>query len=527
MSAQPISRRAFVGTAAAASVAAAVPASALADDAWDEEHDVVIVGSGAAGLVAAVSACEADPEADVCVLESLSVWGGNSILNQGNYGACQTDVQIAAGKEDERFRDDNPDLYFAEKCKLGDYRMDPALTRVFADNALDGYLWLNGLGCTWNKAAMYDEEIVAPTNDAGRRFHLQFNSSFVDGRWIGCQTKGRHHKGAAYGEYTGGQAPMHALYDAATAGGVAIELDSKVVSIVREGFLEGGVLGVETADGRRIRARRGVVLAAGGYSANIELCRMYDPRIPASAKNTGCPGVDGTALIAAVDAGASTRGLDFVQVTYQEGANSLTARPLFAKTGSYINVDWQGARFWMETENKAAYRDAKTTLLHELGLETWWSVSDSAAAERLGLAEEKIQQSVDAGTTLRADTLEELAGLMGVPADGLVAGVERWNHLVEQGEDEDFGQAPEYMHEISAAPFYAEERCLYVHSTPGGVCIDTQARVLDRRGEVIPGLYAAGEVTGGVHGTERNGGCSWTDCTVFGRIAGAQAVTGA
>lgn len=496
-----------------------------ASEEWDENYDVIIVGSGAAGFSAAVEAIANDSNATIVMLESMSTWGGNSILNQGNYGACLTDVQIAAGKEDILYKDDSPDLYFAEKCKLGDYRMDTKLTRIFVDNCLDGYHWLNDLGVTYTSAAMYDEAIPAPTSPQGQQLHLQFNPKFENGSWIGCQTKGRHHKGAEYKSFTSGAAGMNALYDAAVASdNFTLKTGSAITTIVREGVLSGKAIGVATKDGLRIKANRGIVLAAGGYSGNIDLCRMYDPRIPESASNTGCSGVDGSCLIAAVDAGANTRGLDFIQHTFQESARTVTKMPLFKKTGTYINVDWNGQRFWKETENKAAFRDARVSLLHELGIETWWSIADSAAAESLKLEADAIEKSIEANVTYRADSLEELAEAIGISADNLKATVERWNSFVANGEDEDFGQSADYLRSITTPPFYAEERRFYIHSTPGGICIDENTQVIDRHGALIPGLYAAGEITGGVHGTERNGGCSWTDCVVFGRIAGRHSV---
>jgi fumarate reductase flavoprotein subunit len=134
-----------------------------------------------------------------------------------------------------------------------------------------------------------------------------------------------------------------------------------------------------------------------------------------------------------------------------------------------------------------------------------------------------LQKAIDDGLVFRADNLNGIADIIGVPAANLIESVDRYNGFVDAGVDEDFGQEKRHLHRIDAPPYYAEKRAYYIHSTPGGLRINENTQVIDRHDSVIPRLYAAGEVTGGVHGTERNGGCSWTDCVVFGRIAGANA----
>jgi fumarate reductase flavoprotein subunit len=495
---------------------------------WAEEYDVIIVGSGAAGFASALSVLQEDATASVVVYEQLDMIGGNSALNRGNYGACGTDIQIKQGEDDEAFRDDNPDLYFSEKCKLGDYRMDPKLTRIFADNSLDGYHWLNNLGVSFQKVGMYDEPVPLPENPQGLKLHMCFNADFKDGTWIGPQTKGRHHKSATYQGVTGGNAAIGAMQDAANVlGDLSVVTGTKVTGIIREKGLSGEVLGVfiqKQGDVEQaIQAKRAVIITAGGFSANTEMVTKHDPRVPVDAINTGCAGVDGSAIIAAQDIGADVRGMDFIQHTFELSGTDKTAAPLFLKRGEYINVDGSGKRFWTEMENKATFRDGRVTLLHELGHNSWWSVTDTAAAERLKLSEEDLNKAIDAGLVFKAETVEDLASVIGVPSAVLVETVNRWNGFVDAGVDEDFGQEKRYLHRVDQAPFYAESRCYYIHSTPGGLRITEKTEVVDRVGDVIPRLFAAGEVTGGVHGTERNGGCSWTDCVVFGRIAGAQA----
>lgn len=531
-----LSRRSFIATAGAGigAMAAASLLSGCSSDqkaadntqAWDEEYDIVIVGSGGAGFASALSAKETSADVSIAIYERLPVIGGNSALSSGNYGAAGTDIQKKQGETDDLYKDDSPDLYFKEKCKLGGYRSKPELTRIFADQALDGFNWLNGLGVTFQKAAMYDEAIPAPENVQGLSFKFGYNPEFKDGMWLGCQTKGRHHKSATYGDLKGGSATIQAMSDAAQKfGGIDVVTNAQVTKLIREEQLSGEVLGVEVAMGnsvKRVKARKGVVLAAGGFSANTEMCHKFDPRISLESTNTGCSGVDGQALIMAQDIGADTQGMDFIQPTFEDSYNDCTQGVIFNKRGSYISIGHDGKRFWKETENKSTFRDARLERLYELGYYWWWNIADAASLERMSPDSDEFELLKEIGNTIECQTVEELASVMDVPANVLQETIDRWNGFCDAGVDEDFGQEKAYLNKIATPPFYAESRCYNRHSTPGGLCITEKTEVIDRNTQIIPRLYAVGEITGGVHGSERNGGCSWTENVVFGRIAGRE-----
>ncbi|WP_417142911.1 FAD-dependent oxidoreductase [Raoultibacter massiliensis] len=532
-----LSRRGFIATAgigigalAATTVLASCSSDqkTTADDrqVWDEEYDIVIVGSGGAGFACALSAKETDGDVSIAIYERLPMIGGNSALSSGNYGVAGTDIQKKQGETDELYKDDSPDLYFKEKRKLGGYRSKPELTRIFVDQALDGFNWLNGLGVSFQKAAMYDEAIPAPENVQGLAFKFGYNPEFKDGMWLGCQTKGRHHKSATYGDLKGGSATIQAMSDAANEfGGIDVVTNAQVTEIIREEQLSGEVLGVVIAQGdstKRVKARKGVVLAAGGFSANTEMCHKFDPRISLDSTNTGCAGVDGQALLMAQDIGADTQGMDFIQPTFEDSYNDSTQGVIFNKRGAFISIGHDGKRFWKETENKSTFRDARLDRLYELGYYWWWNVADSASLKRMDPDPEEFEMLKEIGNTIECQTVDELAAAMGVPAEVLQESLDRWNGFCDAGVDEDFGQESAYLNKVIEPPFYAESRCYNRHSTPGGLCINERTEVLDRATQVIPRLYAIGEITGGVHGSERNGGCSWTENVVFGRIAGKE-----
>lgn len=524
---------AAVGAAAVAGASAlggcggAAPASASnVPSKWDQEFDVVVVGSGAAGFAAAITA--ADAGASVVLLEKLPYVGGNSALSGGNYGAPGTDLQLKQGETDEAFRDDSVDLYYNEKRKLGCYRSDPKLTRIFAEQALDGYKWLQSMGIVWNVVGTYETPIYMPKTPQAMHLSSLYNVDFTTGKWIGTMTKGRHHKGSVYKEFESGQANIAAMHDTAKAKGVNIMTEMAMTEIIREQPLAGDVLGVRVDDLKNgkevtIRAKKGVVMAAGGFSANGEWCARLDSRLNPKGPNTGVPGVTGEALIAAIDIGADTMNMDFVQIRMARNGISYGSPLLLNKTGTYIDIDPDGKRFWKEMGDIVAFRYARLTELYERGFDRWWSISDSDALEANKVKPEALEESLKEGSTVKAETLEELAEIVKAPVDTLAATLKRYNEMVEKGVDDDFGQDVEYLtHKIEKAPFYAVPRTVYRQHTCGGVRITEKAEIVDRRGKVIPRIYAAGEFLGGVHGVERNGGCGWTECIVFGRIAGAQ-----
>ena len=523
---------AFAAVATLGRPAASQTTSGPAATKWDRETDVIIVGSGAAGLSAAVEA--ADGKAQVIVLEKMPAVGGCSRVSGGNYGSYNTPVQQkAAEKDPKRFANDSPDLYCKEKLFLGGYLNDPALVRIFADHALDGYNWLTGLGFTHDGIRFYSSlgPNPMPQNPKAMYLNMLWNTPFTNGAWEGPFSKGRHHTGGKYLNFINGEAGVMCLADNARKRGVQVLTQMEVLEIVRTGGLSGEVLGVKVKDMAQnaeifIRAKRGVVLAAGGFTANGKMCNRYDPRLNPAVRGSGAAspgaagaGCTGEALLAAMDIGADAALMHMQQlrmsgsaVAYSGPGSTLVAE----KDGTYIDVDPQGNRFWMEGGDQAVYREARLTVLHEKGFHQWWGICDSKGANRA-----YIRGAIEAKSALVADTLPQLAAIINVPATNLVETVSRYNKFVDQNSDEDFGQFKENLKQrIEAGPFYAMPKTYYRHHSLGGLRINVSSQVLDRRDRVIPRLYAAGEITGNVHGWERNGGCGWTDCVVFGRIAG-------
>lgn len=301
-------------------------------------------------------------------------------------------------------------------------------------------------------------------------------------------------------------------------------MNTKLVRIIREDFYSGRTLGIEAASKGKpifIRATRGVVLAAGGFSANPQLRALHDPRMLTltTTNNTACS--TGEVMLAANEAGAYLLGCDYVQCNPGYPPGHTKRQALHLDVARYIFVNKQGKRFVSEDARRDVLRDAILDLPEKYG----FAIVDSDGFNSYNqVVRDDAKAGLATGDAFTADTLDELAKKMGVPADALKKTVAAYNSYVEKKSDPDFGKADRNLaFKIEKAPFWAALSGMAVHHTMGGVRINGEAQVIDRQGEVIPGLFAAGEITGGIHGSNRVGGNAILDIHVFGRIAGRNA----
>lgn len=298
-----------------------------------------------------------------------------------------------------------------------------------------------------------------------------------------------------------------------------------VEEIIREKPFEGDVLGVvaKNAKGeiKRIRATRGVVLAAGGFSANKYLRELHDPRV-AGLGTDNLPGATGEVAMAAVRVGGYLVGMDFIQSTPGAPAGKKMKLLLNFNVNGSIYVDKRGARIVNEGARRDVIRDAVLGTPERYA----YTVCDNenfTSYDEVNRA--AIMKGIEAGEAWTAPTIRELAQKMGVDPDGLEKTIKRYNDVyVKNQKDEDFGKtAVNLTKRIDQGPFWACYTGMTVHHTMGGLNTNVKAQVLDWTGAVIPRLYAAGEITGGIHGTNRVGGNAVLDCFVFGQIAGENA----
>ncbi|SET53047.1 fumarate reductase flavoprotein subunit [Natronincola peptidivorans] len=447
--------------------------------------DVVVIGGGGAGLAAAVSAHQNG--AKVIVLEKMPRLGGNTILSGGAFNAAGSPRQVAQGIED------SVELHYTQTFEGGDEQGTPELVRILVENAYPAVEWLESLGMKFN------DEVFTVLGGLWPRAHrpsTPLGTGFID----------------TYQEYINATDDIEVLLD--TEALELIVADGKIAGVMAKG-LKGDVI---------VHANNGVVLATGGFAVNNELLEAYNQSWPSLAgiKSTNHPGATGDGLVMAEAVGANLIGLGDIQLLPLGDPNTGSLAGNIEKgVENRIFVNKSGDRF----VDEGARRDVMTLALMEQQDSFLWVIIDSSdypTGDEKNNFNESMNELVEQGRAFKGDTLEELAAAIDVPAENLVKAVEEFNKAAETGGPDAFGRTL-FERKIEQGPFYAGARMPTVHHTMGGVEINTYAQVLDGNGAVISGLYAAGEVTGGIHGSNRLGGNALADIAVFGRIAGESA----
>ena len=457
------------------------------------ECDVVVIGAGGAGLAAAISAEQNG--ANVIVVEKMPKVGGNTILAGGAVNAVEDRSEFAIKQNDSVY------WHYTQTLSGGDYQGDPELVMTLVENAYDGIQWTKELGMEW-----LGEEAVFTVS--GGLWPRAWKPAMVAGTGF-------------FDTYT-------KYIDKTDKIDLMLNTKAEEILVDDNGTACGIVATGETGNTITINAKS-VVVATGGFSKNVELRMAYDAiwgmldEKVLSTNHEGATG-DGVKMLQALQA-------DFIQM------GNIQLLPLGdPKTGSLsgniehgvdsrIFVNKSGLRYGDE----GGRRDDMTRDLFAQEDAYMWIVMDSdtyPTGDELNNFGETANQLVEAGRAVKADSLEELAALMNVDAENLKATIAEYNEYCIGGSKE--GQADQFGRTlfgapIDNAPFYAGARVPTVHHTMGGVRIDTLCRVYNENGEIIENLYAAGEVTGGIHGTNRLGGNALTDTVVFGRIAGESA----
>ncbi len=500
----------------------AVENNATAEDST-VDADVVVVGAGGAGMTAAITA--AAEGKSVVILESQSMVGGNSVRATGGMNAGKTVYQDenefgeSAGVEKtlktaaEKYADNetitalaktvseqwaayqaNPTGYFdsVELMELdtmigGKGINDPELVETLCANSADAIDWLDEHGITLHNVSSFGGASV-------KRIHRPVNA---EGKTV------------SVGSY---MIPL--LQENCEKAGVKMMLDTTATEILTDA--NGAAVGVKAtgASGETVTVNaKAVVLASGGFGANLDMVVKYKPELK-GFMTTNAPGIQGQGIEMAEAIGAATVDMDQIQIHPTVEANTAALITEGLRGDGAILINEEGQRFIDEVGTRDVVSAAEIAQTGSYS----WLVVDQAMVD----ASSVIQGYIKKGYTVTGATYEELGKAMGVDAAAFAETMEKWNGYVEAKNDPDFGRTS-FANPLNTAPYYAVKVTAGVHHTMGGLKINANTEVLNEKGEVIPGLFAAGEVTGGVHGANRLGGNAVADFTVFGRIAGAAA----
>jgi len=457
---------------------------------WDETLDTVVVGSGFAGLAAAAEAAKGG--AKVVILEKMPVYGGNSIINGSEYNSWDDKLHL---REKHKLGDDSVELHSKDTIKGGDFYGDPELVKIMVDGATPALNW------------MIDE--------GGAKLRDVLNRT------------GGHSAYRTHNNVEGvGRGYTEALRKIAERYGATMRTRTEVSWIWRADT-SGPILGIEVKEGgkkKNIRIKRALIIASGGFSRDIKMRQSFNPDIVPELNCTNHMGATGEMIRYAQAVGADTLQMCFIQLyPYAEPEKGTLDSPgLYPFRGpgyGIVYVDKKGKRFVNELER----RDVVSRAEIATGSKPTFSIFNEKMIPKMGTMEE-IEKGLARGRFVKADTLAELAGKIGVPAAALEETIKKHNQYLKDKKDPEFNKPiTDAMIPIDEGPFYAVAQWPAVHHTMGGLRINKDARVIDIWGDPIPHLYAAGEVTGGIHGSNRLGGNAIPDCVVFGRIAGTNA----
>lgn len=449
-------------------------------------YDVVVIGAGGAGFSAAIEAKNAG--ANVVLLEKMPAVGGNSLISGGEMNAARNWVQPKLG-----INDDSAELHAQDTYKGGDKKGDMNVIKVMTNNALDAAEWCRDyLGVQFEDDNLFffgghsRKRALIPVGHTGTEFITKF------------------------------QAKADEL-------GIPVITNMKAEELIQD--KDGRVVGVKATmkgESYTFNAKGGVVLATGGFGANPQMVKKYNPAIDERFKTTDAPGTTGEALYMAEKAGAELVNMQYIQ-TYPicdpiSGVIELIAD---ARFDGAVLLNQEGNRFVEELERRDVISNA---ILKQTGNYCWvlWNDKIGSVSNTVKVHTTEYEAFTKQGIMKTCDDLKCVADFTKIPFDSLTATVKRVSSMTGKGNDKDFHHRAGLV-DLSQGKYYVIKAVPSVHHTMGGVRINEKAQALTKDGKVIPGLWAAGEVTGVTHGTNRLGGNAYADIIVFGRIAGKAA----
>ncbi|WP_286313255.1 flavocytochrome c [Turicimonas muris] len=511
-----------------------VPQPQKVTDNIEEKTDVIVVGAGGAGLSAAVAAAQRG--LNVIVLEKAHFAGGNTSVSGGCFNAADPEGQkpinmtdgqresiekLLAEKPQNKLQEDlitqvkqqwadykksgskslfdTPELHALQSWKAGDYKANLELVYRLTKEAPEIQETLAKMGIIWQKK---------PTQ-------------FVGALWPRSHRASNYKSGVGY---------IDTYLDLIKAENlpVAFMMSTPAESLITK---DDKVIGVKAKgpDGKTytILASKGVILASGGFGANVKMRNEYDElwdkKLDEKVKTTNMPAITGDGINMALKVGAGVKDMGYIQLLpTTDPATGSTNHKIVESTNIYVNK--LGNRFVNEQGRRDVLAKAALAqpdhIFYIIGTEQTL-LKDKEGRGPYGIL---ISDLLKQKKAFKADTLEELAKKVGMDPANLKRTVEKWNEFCKTQKGDEFGRMScEDGNKLPGGPYYASLMTPSVHHTMGGLTIDKDTRVLNKAGKPIPGLFSAGEITGGIHGTNRVGCNAVPDALIYGTIAGREA----
>lgn len=452
---------------------------------WDREFDIVVIGSGFAGLAAAIESRNAG--ASVLLLEKRTSCGGNSIMSDGNLAAAGSILQQEQGIKD------SPELMYEDMRKAGLNLNDPTLVKIVTENSNETLHWLiDDLGVKFKK------RIDRLGGHSAPRTFSTYNSS--------------------------GTAIIKPLLAKARELGIEIKVQGCLQKIIQDS--NDAVIGVKIGDRQNrgnikfIKAKKGVILATGGFAGDVSFRTEQDPRLTEDVGNTNRSESTAEALQEAIAIGAQLTDIQWIQLGAWSSPDE--TRDKIGSEFFYTIFPYgvmlhpvTGKRF----VNELADRKIRSDAILNVG-RPCIGIADAQGTRTSGRSVDKY---LNKGVIKKFNSLAEVAIAYDLPEAAIIETINCYNKSVEQKKDEALQKPILLDAKPLQPPYYGIRLWPKVHYTMGGIKIDSLARVVDVNSRPIKRLYAAGEVTGGIHGASRLGSCAITECLIFGRIAGKNA----
>ena len=445
------------------------------DTANNLQADIVVIGAGGAGMSAAIQAKQ-DGATNVVIIEKMPQVGGNTTRATGGLNASGTKYQDAQGIKDSN------ELFIQDTMTGGKNLNDKALVTTLVENSAAAVDWVNEIGGDLSVVAMFGGASV-------ERIHRPSDTSAVGPMLVKTFSK-----------------QLETLE-------IPVLLNTTANEITVDD--KGAVTGVKITDkeGSKIISCKSVVVATGGFGGNLDMVVKNNADL-AGFESTNHAGATGEGITMATAIGAATVDMDQIQIHPTVDPKTQTLYTEGVRGNGAILLNKEGNRFVNEIDT----RDVVSAAILKQTDSKSYMVFNQEIRESLSA----IEKYIKSGLCVEADTLEELAEKTGMDAANLKATIKKYDGFKKSGTDADFGRK-DIPVSLSNGKYYAMVCAPAIHHTMGGLKINTSSEVLNAEGKAIAGLFAAGEVTGGVHGANRLGGNAVADIVVFGRIAGSGA----